>query len=232
MWKKFLKKIRSDSADSILITSIICAPLMGMFFCIATDSAKNVYTGNYYNTIAQASVETAVKTIDAKGNLVPAYTIPAFIKEFDNQIEGTAQKNTHTAEANSYTGRCTTAEIHGVERKLPYYEVSLSTDRGVKNKASSKTWKIEAGSKPSYAVPAGSPNAFRVVSADVYTSSSNIALGMFGRPCQLFKTSVSAIAFGDNVDLKEKPAPAPSPTPTPPKGAGPSILPPGYVPGG
>lgn len=235
MLKSLLKKFRRDSADTVLITSVICAPIIAMMFGIAADTSKNVYTSNYYNTVAQASVETAVKTIDPKGNLSHTKAIPALVREFENQVKGTsADPAKHTVEGNGYVGKCTTAEIDGVERKLPYYEITLSSGRGQNNQATTKTWKFETGDDMFFTLPGYVGGTFRVIDADIYTSTGNIALSMFGQPCQVFKSQVSAIAFGDNADLEErvKPfnMPEPQPSPSPSKTAGPSILPPGYTP--
>lgn len=235
MWRKLLKGLHKDAGDTILITSVICAPIIALMFGLAADTSKNVYTSNYYNTVAQASVETAVKTIDPKGNLSHTKAIPAFINEFNKQIKGTSVDPNnpdakHTVEGNGYVGKCTTAEIDGVERKLPYYEITLSSGRGQKNQVTTKTWKIENGDDMFFTLPGYAGGTFRVIDADVYTSTGNVALSMFGQPCQLFKSQVSAIAFGDNVDLDERVKPFTPSAPSPSKTAGPSILPPGYSP--
>lgn len=223
MWRKLLNRLRRDAGDTILITSVICAPIIALMFGLAADTAKNVYTSNYYHTVAQASAETAVKEINAKGHLDYTDAIPAFINEFKKQ---TTASESHTGEANTYTGRCSTAEIDGVERKLPYYEIKLSTGRGVNNTSNTRTFKFEDGQPFMFSL-IGYMGKFRVIDADVYTSTGNVALSMFGQPCQIFKSSVSAIAFGDNVDL-EKAAPNPI-FPTSPN-AGKSTQPPGTSP--
>lgn len=201
--KKLFKKLKMDSADSILTPFVIALPLLLMIFGFGFDVSKNIWAKNSYTSSAQASVQAAVKTINARGSLSND-SVRKVVSEFKIQNGYSAS---HTREAAAFeTAACSTAEIDGVKRKLPYYEIKLETARGNNGMAISDTWKIEANnSVPNKTLPANAK--YRVVSADIYTSTQNSWMGVFGVPCQVFKSSVSAIAFGNNQDLIDPPKP-------------------------
>lgn len=197
------KSTIKDKADAILVTAIISMPLIMIAFGFAADTAKNVYVSNTYATKAQAAIETAVKSIDSRGSLNND-SVRKFISEFDTQAKGS---EVQTNESKSFeTKSCSTAKINNVERKLPYYEIELGTARAKDTEGTSNLWKVQAGSQvvdqQLYRTDSkGKRVKYKVIRADVYNGSQNIILGMFGQPCQLVKSSVSAISFGDNTDL-------------------------------
>lgn len=207
-FKKYFRKMKKDSGDTVLTGAIIMLPVIAMVFGLAVDTTKSIYASNVYTSKAQASVETAVKSINSRGSLHKG-SVERFVDEYEIQ---SSSSESHTNEMASFENeRCATAEVNGIERDLPYYEVKLGTVRGEKDAYRTATAKVENGTIISSNIK---PNEkYRVIDADVYTSQPNIALGMFGMPCQVFKSSVSAIAFGDNEDLGDGPAKATSPTP-------------------
>lgn len=210
MFKKLLTKLRSEKGDAVLVTAILSTPLFMIAFGLAADTAKNIYVSSSYSSAAQAAVETAVKDINARGSLTND-SVRSLVKEFKVQ---NADSIYHTKEANAFESElCSTAEINGVNRKLPYYEVTLGTARTGSSAGHTSVWKVDGSGKVTDKILSKNTK-YRVISADVYTSSQNIILGTFGQPCQLIKSSVSAIAFGDNVDLKEELAPPKPPVAT------------------
>lgn len=198
MLKKFVTRLKKDSANAVLVTVIIFMPLLMIAVGFAADMSKSSYVKNSYVTMSQKSADTAVSAINGRGSLDNA-AVQKFVSEFKAQSGGS---DFHTNETLSYSSSdtCSTKVINNVERDLPYIEVKLETARG-EGSISTEAYGIERGA----AVPTKNlnPNVkFKVISADVYTASPNFMLGMFGTPCQYLKSSVSAISFGSNEDLK------------------------------
>lgn len=197
--KKFLKKLKKDSADAVLVTIIIAMPAIMVAAGFAADMAKSAYVSSSYSSMAQRAAETAISQINASGSL-DNNSVKKFVSEFRAQDSGSASHTNETLQANTSTV-CNTRVINGVKRQLPYIEAHLGTARGTSNVQSDVVWQIENGKAVTN--QALNPSIkYRVISADVYTGSPNFILGMFGVPCQYLKSPVSAIAFGDNVDLK------------------------------
>lgn len=204
-----------DKADSVLTTFVLAVPLIALLSGLTIDVSKNIYLKNLYAQQAQSSAEAAVKSIDARGSLGNK-AIAKFQEEFELQAASNANKktgkNVATSENESYeAGACKDEKVEitlddGKKKKVnvPYYKLTLSTERGEKGEkgVKSKTIEIINGNivDKSFGVQ-GSKDKYKVINADVYTASNNIMLGMFGMPCQVYKSSVSAIAFGSNEDL-------------------------------
>ena len=183
---------KSDDGDGALTLSIVFVPLAVICLGLAINTSQVVSNKFEYDTIAQSSAETAVKTIDARGNL-DEKAIKALVREHREQLEaGTA-----------YSGTCNVQEINGKKVTLPYYEVRLETSRNVKGRRVSSTYKIDSSNPNTVDVPdIENKNApYRVISAEVYTATSSpfVAIGL--QPCNYHKSTVSAISFGSNRDL-------------------------------
>lgn len=195
---KFIRKLRGekDSGNSVLVTFILATPLIAMICGLAIDFALSGYLSNLYNNKAQSAVQSSIREIDARGALGEE-SVKKLVKEFEAQTSG-GIKNAQTSENAGYESEiCQTAKINGIERNLPYYEVKLSTARGETGVKSAKIKVIDN------VVPDLKINRkYQAISADIYTSHQNIMFGMFGMPCQVHKTSVGAIAFGSDSDLK------------------------------
>jgi hypothetical protein len=198
MLKKFFTKLRNDRADSVLVTVILTMPALMLGAGFAADMSKSAYVSTSYSSMAQRSVETAVTSINAKGSL-DNNSVRKFVSEFQNQSNGSTSHTNETLTSGP-TG-CSTRVINGVTRQLPYMEITLGTARGNSSIGDTTAWKIPDGTSVTNQVL--DPKVkYKVISADVYTGSPNFILGMFGVPCQYLKSSVSAISFGDNTDLK------------------------------
>lgn len=197
MLKKILKKLKKDSADAVLVTVIMSMPAIMVAVGFAADMSKSSYVKASYVEMTQKSAETAVASINARGSLDNS-SVRAFVNEFKTLSAGSASHTNETLAPSG--GPCTKNVIDGVERDLPYMEVRLGTARGAGDVGSTAVWKIEDGTSV-IDKPLGS-SKYKVITADVYTGSPNFILGMFGTPCQYLKSSVSAISFGSNEDLK------------------------------
>lgn len=200
MKQYFLNRINNDRADSVLIIFLVCVPLLVLVMGFVVDLNKNVNTKIAYNSMAQVSAENGVKAITPAGSL-DHRAVSAFAEEYRKQ---SSSSDYHTNETNVYKSEtCSTMEIDGVERKMPYMVIRLQEGRGTDDRQST-SWVIEGPYKgTSNQVPPKDLGKakYRAINATVYDSSTN-AFGTFGLPdCQLHKSEVSAVAFGSNEDL-------------------------------
>jgi hypothetical protein len=199
MLKKFLTKFKTDSADAVLVTVILAMPGIMIAAGFAADMSKSAYVSSTYSSMAQRSSETAVSTINARGSL-DNDSVRKFVSEFRTQAKVSKYHTDETLQAET-SSVCSTRNIRGVERKLPYIEVRLGTARGANDEGTTTIWNVPADKEVVDKV-LNPKIKYKVISADVYTGSPNFILGMFGQPCQYLKSPVSAISFGDNADLK------------------------------
>lgn len=198
-----LKKLKSDRGDALVV--FLCALpfiLLAMGFVINLSLAASAATDR--RDIAQKSVETAVKKINSNGSLGND-AVQAFVTQYRIQSGDSKIANKSTGETGAYnTKTCATGEVNGVKKKMPYMVVKLGTARGTKNVQSSVSWVIEGKSSAATdkikQQPVGSAK-YRVISATVYSTSTNLWGGVGLADCQVHKTEVSAIAFGSNEDL-------------------------------
>lgn len=200
MLKKFLAKLKKDSADAVLITVILSMPAIMIGVGFAADMSKSAYVSSSYSSMAQRSAETAISTINARGSL-DNNSVRKFVSEFRAQSAGSTFHTDETLSAES-SAPCSTRKINGIDRKLPYMEIRLDTNRGA-GESSASTYRYTVEADESVVNKALSSTVkYKVISASVYTGSPNFILGMFGVPCQYLESPVSAIAFGSNEDLK------------------------------
>lgn len=199
MLKELRAKLKKDSANAVLVTVVMAMPLIMIAVGFAADMSKSAYVSSSYSSMAQRSAETAVKSINSRGSL-DNNSVRKFVSEFEAQ-DGDSTFHTNETLQASKLSTCSTRVIDGVNRKLPYYEITLGTARGVGAVGATSVWKIGSGATIPNKVldPAAK---YKVISATVYTGSPNFILGMFGTPCQFLKSPVSAISFGDQADLK------------------------------
>ena len=197
MMNRLKARLRSDRGDSVLVVFLLAIPLFVLTMGFVVDTAKSVNADRAYASMAQTAVETGVKSVNSTGSL-GNQAVSAFVREYRTQYG--LKPDGSTAETQVYNSEaCSTAVVNGVKRKMPYIVVTLGTERGAKKQVTS-TWIIEGnGAIPQHSL---NGNVYRVISADVYTTSTNF-FGVFGLPaCQTHKSSVSAVAFGSNSDLK------------------------------
>lgn len=177
--------------------------MLVMAFGININQAVNI--SNEAKSKAQASVETAVKSLNSQGSLGNA-SVQSFVNEYhiqDHAKSGQAKNATSGTSDSSATAskQCSTMEIDGVKHQMPYMIVKLGTERGKNKVASNQIWTIEGTTNT---VPTKSLNnvKYKVISATVYSANTN-TFSFPGVPaCQLHKSEVSAIAFGSNSDTK------------------------------
>ena len=188
---RILKKLRSDDGDGVLVLTIIYIPLAVILLGLVINVGHVVTNRAEYSAMAQNSAETAVKHINAKGSLTKT-SVDAFVKEYQHQL---------TKDSSAWiSDSCSTMEVNGVKRQLPYFEVRLGTQRGQNKEAKSEVFRIGPdGRIPD--VELDSKATYRVISADVYTSTQSLFGGFGLQTCQLHHSPVSAIAFGSNRDL-------------------------------
>lgn len=191
MKENFLNKISSDRADSVLIIFLVSVPLLILVMGFVVDLNKNVNTKIAYNSMAQTSAETAVKAITPSGSL-DRNSVVALVDEYRIQ-SGVYKSET-----------CSTMEVDGVEREMPYMVINLQKERGEGEDGvnpRTSNWVIEGPSGRVESKNISGQTKYRAISATVYDSSTN-SFGTFGLPeCQLHRSEVSAIAFGSNEDL-------------------------------
>lgn len=201
MKENFLNKISSDRADSVLIIFLVSVPLLILVMGFVVDLNKNVNTKIAYNSMAQTSAETAVKAITPSGSL-DRNSVVALVDEY--RIQSGASEF-HTNETGVYKSEtCSTMEVDGVEREMPYMVINLQKERGEGEDGvnpRTSNWVIEGPRGRVDSKNISGQTKYRAISATVYDSSTN-SFGTFGLPeCQLHRSEVSAIAFGSNEDL-------------------------------
>lgn len=189
------KKTRSDKADSVLVIFLVCVPLLVLVMGFVVDLNKNVNTKIAYNSMAQQSAETAVKQIGPNGRLNQNAS-KAFVDEYKIQASASDYHTNETQRSET----CSTMDVNGVERKMPYMVITLQEGRGSDaNVAKSGIWAYEDYKNVSN--PGNVKGNYRAITATVYDSSTN-AFGTFGLPdCQLHSSEVSAVSFGSNEDV-------------------------------
>lgn len=201
---KKLKKFYKDTADSVMVLFIIAVPMLILVMGIAININNAIYSKNELDAIAQTSTQTSIKAINSRGILGNS-AVHKFVNEHRIQY---AEIPLHKS------NQCKKMEVNGVDRTLPYYEIWLETGRGQTGSShSSGVWTVEGTGAIPYVSLGSEP--YRVLSANVYTASSN-PFGIFGlSPCQLHTSRVSAIAFGSRTDIGTGGIPTPEPTPEP-----------------
>lgn len=205
---KKLKKFYKDKADSVMVLFIIAVPMLILVMGMAININNAIYSKNELDAIAQTSAQTSIKAINSRGVLGNA-AVQKFVNEHRIQYAETPLHKSN---------QCETMEVNGEKRTLPYYEIWLETGRGQTGSSEpSSVWRVQGTDAVQYD-PYLESEPYRVLSANVYTASSN-PFGIFGlSPCQLHTSRVSAIAFGSRSDIGtggsgETPTPEPTPTP-------------------
>lgn len=195
--KHILSRIHSSKADSTLVIFIISIPLLILSIGFSIDLTKSVNASNALKSMAQTSAETSVKTVDSRGSLNND-TVKSFINEYKTQSSPSAS---HTNETQVYQSeKCSTAVIDGQTRQLPYMVIKLGTSRSINDAGvtNATTWTVEGYDDPD--IKALGSTKYKVISVDVYDSSTNL-FGVYGLSgCQLHKSTVSAISFASNSD--------------------------------
>lgn len=201
MFNKLINKSKSDRGDT-LVMFVISIPFIMILMGFSININQSVNSSIEYNAIAQTSVENAVKKVDSQGSL-NNNSIQKFVNEYRIQSGDSSEPSRGTNESKAFQSEvCNTAEVEGVERKMPYMIVTLGTERGTDKVQSQSSWTIEGvGSDAVEQKPLGSEK-YKVISATVYNTSTSLwgAVGL--SDCQLHKSQVSAISFGSNTDLR------------------------------
>lgn len=195
--KKYLKnRLKNDVADAVIVTTVISLLMLFLAAGFAIDISKNSMLRNTYYNMAQDSVETSVKTINASGSLNYS-TIERVYSAY------MVQKNSNETKVYESEQCSQQYDENGDPTGIlyPYMNVSLDRERG--QESSSKV-EFHVNSEGEITLTSGEIDddiVYRVVSAEIYDSAPNLMLNSFGMNCQEFKSSVSAIVFGVNEDL-------------------------------
>ena len=185
---RILKRFKSDRADGVLIFFIISIPMFMIILGFAINVNSSVHAKAEHNAIGQLSAQTSISHLSSNGSLGNS-AVEAFVIEYRKQA----------ASSLPVADQCKKMTVGDTKRTMPYMVVQLETGRGRNEVGASQTWAIEGNG----AIPKNTLNSskFRVLTAKVYTASTNNFSG-FGLPaCQLHETNVSAIAFGSQADL-------------------------------
>ena len=190
--KELLTQLKSDQGDGTLSLAIVFVPLAVICMGLVINTSQVVSNKFEYDTMAQSAAETAVKSIDARGNM-DERAIRALIREHRQQMVAT----------NAYSGACNAREIDGHQVTLPYYKVRLETSRNNAGGKVSETVKVDSSDPSNINIPQienkGKP--YRVISAEIYTATSSPFSAIGLQSCYYHKSTVSAISFGSNRDL-------------------------------
>lgn len=194
-----INKNRSDRGDT-LVMFIVSIPFIMILMGFSVNINQQINSGIENKAMAQTSVETAVKKVDSQGSLNTA-SVQSFVNEYRIQTGDSSIKSGSTSESQAYRSPvCSKAEVDGVEREMPYMIVKLGSERGVE-KTQSSTWVIEGLNNDEVEQRDLGNTRYRVISATVYNTTTSLwgAVGL--SDCQMYKSEVSAIAFGSNADL-------------------------------
>lgn len=198
--KKLMNTLNDDKADSALIIFLLSIPLLLIVMGFVTDLNKNVNAKIAFNTAAQESAQSSVRTVNAAGSL-NSEAATAFVNEYNYQI---SPSGSHTNEIGAYKSEtCNTVMVNGTEQKAPYIQIKLNAERGSNAKgsgASSETATSIGGGALSNLDRLNNTGDYKVISAEVYDTSTN-NWAFFGLPnCQTHHSTVSAVTFGSNED--------------------------------
>lgn len=233
-----ISKDNKDKGDAVLVTMIIAIPLFFLCMGFATDITNNIVQGQAYASMASQSSETAIKSIKGNGSLwqgvnakkQPAGSVTAFVNEYLRQRDGVASgaevAGASSLETKAMRGHCTTAEVNGITRTLPYIEVNLDTQRTAGISTNASTAFTSEGGGPIKNGVYSENKIYRVLTATVYEANKNMILGVVDMPCQVHKSVVSAVSFGSKEDLVDQIVPTTGPsTPTVPVPTSPGTTP-------
>ena len=194
--REAFSKSANDRAEGAIITSFIVAfPFIAIILSLVVDLTMSINSKIEYNEVAQNAARAALVKIDARGSMGND-SVREFAKVWHENLDESTVIT---------SSKCNTAEINGVPRELPYFEVRLEQERKERSAstdadASTVTWKFSGETIPETKPLPGSAK-YRVISADVYTASRNVASMLGTDYCSSHRSSVSSIAFGSNRDL-------------------------------
>lgn len=225
-WIRKNKATPTDTASSTLIAGIYFTILGFIVLTITMDLTKNMYLKNAQNSQAQQSVEAAVKTIDSRGSVTKftidgTYTIPDSVYKVESEYKkqgygeylnkyfsGNAPQARYD-ETEAYEGaNCAIRPVirHGdttpTDTQLPYMLITLDTNRNFSKTTNGVVFEIIGNNPPQLVQGAIDYNTvYKVVSATIVDSKSNLLLGIMGMPCQDYNSTVSAVAFNQTTDF-------------------------------
>lgn len=220
MIAKLRKLLKRDKGDAILVTAIIAIPFLYLCMGIAIDLANMVIQKNAYTNVAQRGADAAIRQIGNQGSLGPKNAgdtaLPSSVKTFISTYKAEGLNRAEIQKSD----RCKSMEIPGLGKKtMPYMEITLDTKRNVGISSPEAVKYVSEGNKAPTLVQNAPYKRYIALSAVVYDASPNLILGMFNEGCQLYKSTISSIAFGSQEDVDTRwnngvPTLAPVPTPT------------------
>lgn len=188
------KTFFNERGSGTLVVALWSIVLLLFLLSFAFDLTKNHNMKNIQNSIAQASAEAGVRKIDKTGSL-DNKSIEEAIRVYK------LERNKNTSEFLAYSQtntQCSTINVNGVKRKVPYFEFYLTTDRGSEsNKALVQVHNNDTAS----VLTKNTGQHYKVINMKVYDSVNNFALGFIGLPCQEIISTVKATAFASQEDI-------------------------------
>lgn len=216
IFKNLKKRLKSDTASGTFIIFIIMLPIFLMAMGFAFDVAKNGYVKSQYNEMLQNVSTEAVRYVGTNGTLAGGSSAMLVAQNVVNKYEHfMAEENPSTSTIMSAYNRpigsdssapaCSTLEIDGATRQLPFMKISFSGDRhgAIGSEATTENvyWSPREEGGNLQGTLANDLINLHSVNVEVYDASPNFLLGMFGMNCQKLDFKISSITFGNQEDV-------------------------------
>lgn len=208
LWQRVKTFFQSDRADSVLITTVIGIPALLLVGGFAMDTSKNAMVSSSHHSQAQVSAQSAVREINARGSL-GVQSIVSFHesleREFDVNLENISPQQNTCAVFEPLMGDggdevFPRYSLHFIAENNYEYDIDDPDHQTVKSGTFTYTAGENFDDKLSDFVQDGgldNNQVYKVIAADVHTSSQNIMMGMFNMPCQAYHSHVEAGAFNE-----------------------------------
>lgn len=205
---------KSDAGDALLVMSIFFCIFFTLCAGLAIDLTKAVQTKGQYQLMAQDATSAAARNVDLKGNIKPV-AVNDVISVYNARFAGVARNDTEVGTYDATSGgrgQCKTVKVPGAgEKTAPYMILTIANRMGdnANNRRQSDShasWTSEDGklvsdlSNPDYD---GDAHRYYSVRAEIWDTSPNFMMGMWGRPCQQLYTTVSSVTFGSQEDVDD-----------------------------
>lgn len=214
---------RRDRGAAALAAMVLSSMFLILLVSLALDLSKNTMMKHSQDNQTQDSSTVAVKQVDSRGSL-GQISVAALVDEYltmrgDNPSKAAAGGPEPSLDGLNLfrNGGCQTREVNGEEVQVPYIRITLEPDRKFSSLGkvvfTYKNGAFVGGMETNVngeLVPKSdggnfsNDTVYRVIHAETYDQTSNLMMGMFGKPCQQLTSSTSSIAFGNQEDLDPK----------------------------
>lgn len=173
--------IKSDRGEGVTIMGLASLLLLLLLSIFIVDFTKTMYIKNLYTSFAQKAAQTAIKSQDAIGGLLPT-SANSIVTEYMTQRSGGG----NTADAQSHRSSC---EING-----NYPRITISYDNSRQVGSSSVSYSSTNGQIP-HLLDANQfyKKQYNTIQIDVVDVTDNYFFGIFGQPCAEVNVTASAI---------------------------------------